>query len=264
VGKTVHIRTQNNYRGEGAVLPARSADASVVAAFMKKATYLDATVVGVTGPSVNDNAIYIPLRWARGVTSLQTRTVTGISTTDTLDKNGYTNAIVQASSGSTVRQVSKRIEAMGYGTSSKQEQIDQVNQLSIVMWTVLGSISLISMLSASLGIVNTMLMTVSEQRYAIAVWRTCGATRSLISRLFLLQAFMLGLVGGLLGTTMGRFVSVYVNHKIVTLLHAQGLTSIRIDPASTASLVGAVVLTTLLAVAAGLYPAHRAARHIAI
>jgi putative ABC transport system permease protein len=107
-------------------------------------------------------------------------------------------------------------------------------------------------------------MTVSEQRYAIGVWRVCGATRSLITRLFLIQAAVLGLVGGALGTAIGLTVSWYVNNKIAVLLREQGLAAMTIEPPTTTFIVSAIGLTTLLAVLAGVHPARRAARQIQV
>jgi ABC-type lipoprotein release transport system permease subunit len=67
-----------------------------------------------------------------------------------------------------------------------------------------------------------------------------------------------------LGTGVGMLVSGYVSDKIAHLLQDQGLSALTIGAASPASLLAAVALTTVLAVLAGLYPAHRAARHIEV
>lgn len=261
VGKTITIQTINNYRGLGAQLPEADSSRAELIDFAKGNTTLKAEIVGVTA-AANDSQMYIPMEWAHGVFSTQVRTATGISTTDVIDRDGYSNIVVQVDSRTAVRSVSAAIAGMGFGVSSSQQLIDQINQLSTVMWIVLGSIAAISMVSAALGIVNTMLMTVSEQRYAIGVWRACGATKSLIAVLFLLQATILGLIGGVLGAGAGRLVSSQVNAKIASLLQNQGLGAMAIEPASPQVLVAAVTLTTLLAVVAALYPASRAARNV--
>lgn len=262
VGRTVRIRTQNGYRGQGAAVPDWDATEGQKDAFRRQPTYLDARVVGVTDSQRMSNMVYIALPWAHGVQSAHYGTRSGTTAVDALARNGYSSVVVQVEDAADTRRVTAAIEALGYGASSQQEQIDQLDQLSTVMWIVLGSISLISLVSACLGIVNTMMMTVSEQRSAIGVWRACGATRSLISRLFLIQAAVLGLVGGVVGTGAGLEVSRYVNQKIAHLLRDQGLSALTIPPASTTTLVASVALTTLLSVLAGLYPAHRAAHDI--
>jgi putative ABC transport system permease protein len=265
VGQTVRITTQNNYRGHGAAVSAPGASAAERKALVDGPTRLTAEIVGVTGPAGNDNLMFIPLGWAHLIATAQTVTPDGRTVTeDAITRDGYSSVLVQTASSTQVRPVTAAIEKLGFGATSKQAQIDQINQLSTVMWIVLGAIAVISMVSAALGIVNTMLMTVNEQRYAIGVWRACGATRSLISSLFLLQAAILGIIGGVVGTGVGMLVSGYVSGKIAHLLQDQGLSALTIGAASPASLVAAVALTTVLAVLAGLYPAHRAARHIEV
>ncbi len=265
VGETVHITTQNNYRGHGAEVPGPGASAAERKAFVESPTRLTAEIVGVTGPGGNDNLLFIPLSWAHLIATAPTVTPDGRTVTeDAITRDGYTSILVQTASSTRVRPVTAAIEELGFGATSRQAQIDQIDQLSTVMWIVLGSIAVISMVSAALGIVNTMLMTVSEQRYAIGVWRACGATRSLISSLFLLQAAILGVIGGVAGTAAGMLVSGYVSDKIARLLQDQGLSALTIGAASPASLVAAVAVTTVLAVLAGLYPAYRAARNIEV
>jgi len=265
VGRTIDITTLNNYRGHGAAVPAPGASAAEQKAFVNGSTKLIAEIVGVTKPAGNDNLLFIPLSWAHRIASTQIVNADGRTVTeDAITRDGYTSIAVQTSDSTRVRPVTTAIEALGFGATSKQAQIDQINQLSTVMWIVLGSIAVISMVSAALGIVNTMLMTVSEQRYAIGVWRACGATRSVIASLFLLQTAVLGVVGGIAGTGVGMLVSGYVSDRIAQLLRDQGLSALTIGGASPTSLVAAVALTTLLAVLAGLYPAYRAARYIEV
>lgn len=264
VGKQITITTQNGYRGEGANIPSFSASKAEQEAFANSPTTLSATIVGVTKPSVSDNIIYIPLEWARKIQSPQRWSGREIVRDDLIAKNGYSSILIQADKSGSVKSLSTQIESMGYGVSSRQKQIDQINQLSLVMWFILGSMALISLVSAALGIVNTMLMTVSEQRSAIGVWRACGATRSHIVKMFLYQSAILGIVGGAIGTAIGYFASNYVNQKIAIILKSQGLESIAIQSASWRLLIGTVILTALLAIIAGIYPAFRAAKRIEV
>jgi putative ABC transport system permease protein len=259
VGSRLSFTTQSGYRGAGAT-PSRAPTEDSAA----DTSTLAATVVGVTGVSDQDNLVFVPMAWAHAISTVSTETAAGTTETDSLLRYGYASVVLQLSSTRDVRPTSAAVEDLGFGASSKQQQIDEINQLSTVMWIVLGAISLISMVSASLGIVNTMLMAVSEQRYAIGVWRAFGATRLLIVSLFMLQATLLGLAGGVLGSAVGHWVSGRVNSRVAGLLQAQGLGVVDIAQASPTTLAAAVAGTTLLAVLAGLYPALKAARQIQV
>ena len=259
VGGRLSFTTQSGYRGAGAT-PSRAPTEDSAA----DTSTLTATVVGVTGVSDQDNLVFVPMGWAHAISTVSTETAAGTTEVDSLLRYGYASVVLQLASTRDVRPTTAAVEDLGFGAASKQQQIDEINQLSTVMWIVLGAISLISMVSASLGIVNTMLMAVSEQRYAIGVWRAFGATRLLIVGLFMLQAALLGLAGGVLGSAVGHWVSGQVNARVAGLLQAQGLGVVDIAQASPTTLAAAVVGTTLLAVLAGLYPALKAARHIQV
>lgn len=103
-------------------------------------------------------------------------------------------------------------------------------------------------------------MTVSEQRYIIGVWRAVGARRKTIVRMFLVQAAMLGFIGGILGVGLAYVITHYVNEYAATLLRAQGLVVSEIAALSPSLGLMAVLLTTIFAMIAGFYPAKRAAR----
>jgi putative ABC transport system permease protein len=168
--------------------------------------------------------------------------------------------LVQAREPAQVESIAEQVESMGYGVVSTQEQIKRIDQLTLIMWAVLGSVALISLISACLGIANTMFMAISEERYAIGLWRASGARRKLIAKLFLAQAALLGLVGGILGVAVGRAVSGFVNQKIETLLQSQGSVSVNLPSPTLTLLCGALGLTILISMLSALFPSVQAAR----
>jgi ABC-type lipoprotein release transport system permease subunit len=74
------------------------------------------------------------------------------------------------------------------------------------------------------------------------------------------QAAALGLIGGLFGVGLAYVVTYYVNDYAKNLLQAQGLIVSDIATIPLVLSVAAIILTTLFAIAAGFYPAKRAAR----
>lgn len=261
VGKTVTVTTQKGYRGDGAAIPGPLATAAANDAFAEQTTQLQATVVGVTQPGSNQSNVFIPLEWGRQVrTSQWWEGVNRLKKTDQFAETGYTSVIVRAASTEAVAGVTAAIDALGFGQVSTLAMVQKLMTFSTIMWVILGSVALVALLAASLGIVNTMLMMVSEQRYVIGVWRAVGARKSQIALQFLLQAALLGLFGGAIGAAAGFGVSTLVNQQIASLLQSQNLAVISIPAAPWWLLAGSVALTVLFAVLAGLYPAGAAAR----
>ena len=114
---------------------------------------------------------------------------------------------------------------------------------------VMGLIAGISLLVGGIGIMNIMLASVLEQTREIGVRRAVGATRADIRFQFLVTAFSLAMIGGLLGVAMGLGI-------------AKGVASYAAWPTvvTTWSIALSLGVSVVVGVASGLYPAMRAAR----
>ena len=110
-------------------------------------------------------------------------------------------------------------------------------------------IGLISLLAAGIGIMNIMLVSVTERTREIGIRKSIGARRKDILRQFLLEAFFLCQVGGIIGILLGALVGngVAVYFDISTAF-----------PVGWA--IAAVVMVTVIALVFGGYPAFKAAR----
>jgi putative ABC transport system permease protein len=90
--------------------------------------------------------------------------------------------------------------------------------------------------------------------------RAVGARRSTVSRLFTVEASMLGFMGGVIGLGIGYGLTLIANPLINKQLKANSITSSNIITLPIWLILGVIVLTTLIGMFAGLYPARRAAR----
>lgn len=259
LGKTVRLVTQKGYRGEGAIIPIAGASRDAIEVFKQKETILTATIVGVAADGPDQNALLLPLGWARSIRTAQYNEASGIKSVDQLEADGYSFIRAEADSPHSVEDISQAIKALGYGQTSTKEQLQKFEQFTTMIWIVLGSVALIAVVAATLGVANAMLTTVSEQGYSIAVWRAVGARRHVVLRLFLTQALLLGMVGGIVGALTGAALSGYINSYINSLLISQGLVQVNIVLLPWWLLCGAILLTTLFAVIAGFFPAYKAA-----
>jgi putative ABC transport system permease protein len=114
---------------------------------------------------------------------------------------------------------------------------------------LLAGIAGISLLVGGIGVMNIMLVSVTERVREIGLRKALGATPTAIRRQFLVEASILGLAGGLLGLTIG-LVGAYVLPKLID----QPVT------VSGPAAGGAVAVALLIGLIAGVYPATRAAR----
>ncbi len=130
-----------------------------------------------------------------------------------------------------------------------QSQILQASQQSSqVMTSLLGSIALVSLLVGGIGIMNIMLVSVTERTREIGIRKAVGATGHHIMMQFLIEAVVIALMGGLLGIVLGVTGAESVGH----LMHW----SVFIEPAS---VIVSVVVSGSAGIFFGIYPARRAA-----
>jgi putative ABC transport system permease protein len=260
VGKTIQITTQKGYRGAGADIPKTNASRQANESFNQVETTLAATIVGITDNGPDQSSIFVPIGWAHDVRTARYYEPGGLKSSDQIASSGYTTIQVKADQPAHVSIVAASIKQLGYGQLSALAQVERLQQLSATVWVILGSVAVVAVVAAALGVVNTMLMSVSEQRYAIGVWRACGARKSFIVNLFLAEAGILGLIGGIIGVGIGVFVSQFVNGYVGSLLKSQELTITNIAVIPPELMLGTVLLATVFSILAGLYPAYQAAR----
>jgi ABC-type antimicrobial peptide transport system permease subunit len=120
---------------------------------------------------------------------------------------------------------------------------------SRVMTNLLLCVALISLVVGGVGIMNIMLVSVTERTREIGIRMAVGARAHDILRQFLIEAVLLCLAGGIIGILLGRGVSVAVR----TLLHWPTLPSL---PA----IIAAVAVSATVGIVFGYYPAWRASR----
>jgi putative ABC transport system permease protein len=260
IGKTIQITTQKGYRGDGAQIPQAGASKAVNDTFNESDTALPAKIIGVTDIGQDQNSIYVSLGWAHALRTARYAESGGVKAVDQIASDGYSSLELHASSTANVKQVSQAIGNLGFGQISTQAQIERLQQFTTLMWAILGAVALIAVIAAALGVVNTMLMAVSEQRYMIGVWRACGARKGFIMRIFLVEAGILGFIGGVIGSAVGLVASIFVNQYVSVLLQSQNLTVTNIAVIPWWLIAGTIAITSLFGIIAGLYPAYRAAR----
>jgi putative ABC transport system permease protein len=128
--------------------------------------------------------------------------------------------------------------------------LDAAKNIALVLTSVLILISAIALLISGIGIMNIMLVTVTERTREIGVRMAVGASRHEILQQFLLEAILLSLIGGVAGILVGVAMPLSVEY------FGEG---IRI-PISITSIVVAFAVSCLVGLVFGLLPANRASR----
>jgi len=187
--------------------------------------------------------------------------VGGVKVEDQLAKNGYSSLIVKVDRASNAAVVAKNIrDTYKVGAADAQTQIKKQLGIFNILGAVLGGIGGIALVVASVGVVNTMIMSIMERTREIGVMRAVGARRGTVSLLFTIEAALLGFWGGVFGLAIGYGAVLAANPIINKQLSSNNIGSSNIITLPMWLILGVIGLTTIIGVLAGLYPARRAAR----
>jgi putative ABC transport system permease protein len=141
----------------------------------------------------------------------------------------------------------------GVRTVTPEQVADQIGQASIVFNLIIVGASVIAVIVGGLSVINTMVMTVSERVREIGIKKAVGAPTGAILREFVIEATLLGAIGGLIGLGAGALLVVVLNAQT----SGSGTTVFLLTPML---LLRSFLFATILGALAGIYPALRAAR----
>jgi putative ABC transport system permease protein len=141
----------------------------------------------------------------------------------------------------------------GVRTVTPEQVADQIGQASIVFNLIIVGASVIAVIVGGLSVINTMVMTVSERVREIGIKKAVGAPTGAILREFVIEATLLGAIGGIVGLSAGALLVVVLNAQT----SGSGTTVFLLTPML---LLRSFLFATILGALAGIYPALRAAR----
>ena len=98
-----------------------------------------------------------------------------------------------------------------FGVSTQDSLLDFYNQLTGATWLVLTAISFVALLIGGIGVMNIMLVSVTERTKEIGIRKAVGATRANILWQFLIEAVVLTGIGGIIGLIVGEVASLLMN-----------------------------------------------------
>jgi putative ABC transport system permease protein len=180
---------------------------------------------------------------------------------DILEHEGYDELVIEAASLNDAVQIVEVLEERGFEVETLRTMLDTINKGMVIAQTMLGSIGGLALLVASLGIANTMIMAVYERTREIGILKAVGASPGDIRVLFMAEASLIGLLGGLVGTIIGWLLGLGLNRAILAYLRWKEIPIEGTFFVVTAWLVAlALAFATVVGLLAGLYPAARAAR----
>ena len=176
-------------------------------------------------------------------------------------QGGYAKVTVRVRRHTDLAPTEQALQAMGFRTRALLTRLEQMRTFFVVMDVLLASVGTVALVVAGLGIINTLLISVLERYQEIGICKAIGASDGDLVVLFLTEAGIIGLLGGVGGLLLGRVVSWLLEMGVNAYARSQGLTAHLDLFAFPLWLLAATVLfAVVISVLAGVYPALRAAR----
>jgi ABC-type lipoprotein release transport system permease subunit len=174
---------------------------------------------------------------------------------------GYELAVVRVTDPATLTEVRRQITEKGFGSFSIIDEIEQIRTVFLIIDSVLGLLGGISLLVASFGIANTMIMSILERTREIGIMKAIGAEDREIKLIFFVEAAVIGVFGGIVGVLVAWAIDGVANRLAYRfILKPQGASFIDFFSLPLYLSLGAIVFALFVSIAAALYPASRAAR----
>lgn len=215
----------------------------------------DFTVVGLlaargstsTATSDDDLAV-LPWTTAADVVGTSATTVSSIYL-EAISSDTLTAAYQEADAALMALHDITASESADFTITSQQSIVEAATATDKTLTILLGGVAGISLLVGAIGVMNIMLVSVTERVREIGLRKALGATPKVIRRQFLLEATTLGLAGGVLGLGVG-----VLGALLLPRLISQPVTL------SVWACAAALVVSVGVGLVAGVYPAGRAAR----
>lgn len=205
-------------------------------------TPTDYSIIGVV-PSGDTPLFYVPFMDLRSL---------GIT--------NYSQAKVVTATPENLSTVRRQIEAMGYITRSVADTVAQINSLFATARTLLALLGMVALAVASLGMFNTLTVSLLERTREVGLMKAMGMKSSEVQELFLTESMIMGFCGGILGIIVGFLAgkAIGIILSIFAIFKGVGFIDISTIPLSFSILV--ILLSLIVGITTGIYPAKRATK----
>ena len=216
-----------------------------------------ATVVGVQEQSfINANAMTANSAFVRSVFQRSTKGIPDAQREQYLFAAAYFDTSISDEQLSSLKQ---ELKNMGYQAQTLDDQLGQIKSIINGIITFLVIFGVITLMAATFGIVNTLLMSIQERTREIGLMKALGMSRRKIFTLFSLEAVMIGFWGSLLALIAANLIGL-VGNNLASSTILKDFEGLDLMSFPLANVLAIILIIMAIAFLAATLPARRASR----
>jgi len=197
----------------------------------------------------------------KGIINDESMAPTTIIFADSLSKEPpfYMKALVKAKDVDVLESLRDKLIGEGFLVSARIDLVTQARKITNIITTILGVFGITALIVSAIGMFNTMLVGFLERIYEVGILKSLGATDGDVRNLFLVEASIMGLLGGIGGIIIGVGGGEILNLLLSLLATRFGGDSIRLFLTPWWFIMLILGFSILIGFMSGWWPAHRAA-----
>lgn len=205
------------------------------------------------------SSVPIPLRGVIMDDTIQPQAIVFASSLSA-DPPFYRKALVKAKNIDVVESLRDRFISEGFLVSARIDLVNQARKITNVITIVLGVFGITALIVSAIGMFNTMIVGFMERTYEVGILKSIGATDGDVRNLFLVEAMMMGLLGGVGGIVIGIFSGRGLNALMNIWAKSSGGKEFDLFLTPWWFIVLILILSLLIGFVSGLWPAYRATK----
>jgi putative ABC transport system permease protein len=159
-----------------------------------------------------------------------------------------------------MREARKILVEMGFSVSALSDTVEQANKIFRAIQIILGFFGVIALIVATIGLINTMTISLLERTNEIGIMQALGASPQDVKKIFLAESLVIGFLGGVGGIFLGIFGAEVFNWGLNILAKSLGGQAVELFYYPLWFLLFIIFLSLFVGLIGGLWPAQRAAK----
>lgn len=197
-----------------------------------------------------------------GIANVDTTPVVYIPVVDmrSIGIENYSQVRVRVNDQAEMRGIRNQLSLSGYETSSLLDTINEVERLFVTVRTVVAGIGLVALLVAAFGMFNTLTVSLLERTKEIGLMKSIGMKSYEVKNMFLIEAIIIGVIGGIGGIIIGLIAGVAISLIISLVAVSRGFEYIQLTSLPISVGFAILIVTIITGIFTGFYPSLRATK----